>query len=186
MKNIEAMRQQALDFAWSGKPPGDGKKKFKVQTGPGVAPPGIGIQGYTEGQELVMVCEGQNVYGMAPDGKTGSLHRIVFPESWTDDEYDAEVLIDAEKMTPKHGLKETWLPQYVIGLYQSATGTLPASLAVTTAASSSDEETVDVIRKDGKVEQVVRKVKGPGKGVQEGLGKIGGSRRKALPKKKDA
>lgn len=87
-------------------------------------------------------------------------------------------------MTPKHGFKDTWLPQYVLGLYQMATGALPPSLAV--ASASSDEETVDVIRKDGKVEQVVRKVKGPGKGVQEGLGKIGGSRRKALPKKKDA
>ena len=71
VKNIEAMRQQALDFAWGGKPPGDTKKRFKVQTGPGFAPPGIGIQGYTEGQQLEMACEGTNVYGMGPDGKTG-------------------------------------------------------------------------------------------------------------------
>ena len=97
-----------------------------------------------------------------------------------------EVLIDPEQMAPRYGMKETWIPQNVISFYQQATGSLPASSAVTVAAPASDEETVDVVRKDGKVEQVVRKIKGPGKGVQEGLGKIGGSRRKALPKKKDA
>ena len=87
-------------------------------------------------------------------------------------------------MAPRHGMKETWIPQYVLSLYQSATGVLPSALTVAAPAPGSDEETVDVVR-NGKVEQVVRKVKGPGKGVQEGLGKIGGSRRKALPKKKD-
>lgn len=50
------------------------------------------------------------------------------------------------------------------------------------AVEYDDEETEVVVGKDGKETIVVRKPKGPGRGV-EGLGKIGGRRRKAMPKK---
>jgi hypothetical protein len=91
----------------------------------------------------------------------------------------AETLLNAS-CAIRPSFFETWGPEFLRNLYLRGTGQ-----AVQGRVAESDEETEVVVGKDGKETVVVKKAKGPARGVM-GEGKIGGRRRKTTIKKKDA
>jgi DnaJ family protein C protein 1 len=178
-RGVYRFKTQALEMAWAGKPPLPGRKRMKVKTGE--ASTVIGVPGInrgrptTAGQTLELIVEGENVY-MVDDGEGES--RLVWPEQWLIPPLIAETLLN-ESCAIKPSITETWGPEFVYNLYLRGTGHAPTARAV-----ESDEETEVIVGKDGKETVVVRKPKGPARGVV-GEGKIGGRRRKTTVKRKD-
>lgn len=175
-------------MAWGPtKKPLAGRKRMKVQTGESN---GLGIPGINRGRPtksgatLEIIVEGEKVY-MVERGEGASFflpsplsHSVLTPSS-----HSPELLLDVS-CSVKPNLKETWIPHLLMNLYLRLTGQPP--LPTTTFDDEGYEEEVveeKVVGKNGKTEIVlVRKPKGPARGV-EIQGKIGGMRRKVMPKR---
>ncbi|GAA6024829.1 hypothetical protein JCM11491_005668 [Sporobolomyces phaffii] len=179
---IAAFRTQALEAAWGPtKVAQPGKKKLKVKTGDQGDPLGLpGVNGgkpIGAGSTIEMVIEGQDVYIVENRKETLLTEELAVKPTWQD----------------------TWLPAYLIENYfpsfaskhkKSAAGgakkrkTLvakkppPGFNQPADATSGSDEE--EVVDSEGHVKKV-KKDKGPGRGVI-GDGKVGGRRRKTIPR----
>lgn len=182
--------EQALEHAWGpSKKPLAGRKRLQVQTGPGPGIPALGGDGSlsSQGQKLNLICEGNKVYVVNPDGSGTSLSFPNSALSWSKlDEEVTETLFDDKFAVPPKAT-EIWVAAVLIHYYQRITGTLPEQIELA-APVFEPQGTVIPAATKGRVvveEAAPRKPKGPAKGI-EGLGKIGGRRRKALPKKPEA
>lgn len=179
---ITAFRNQALEAAWGPtKQSQPGKKKLKVKTGDQGDPLGLpGVNGgkpIGAGSTIEMMIEGQDVYIVENRKETLLTEELAVKPTWQD----------------------TWLPAYLISnyfpsyAYKKTSGgahkkrkTLVAKKpppgfngSAATSGSSGEEEIVD--DKTGEVKKVPKKDKGPGRGVI-GDGKVGGRRRKTIPR----
>lgn len=95
-----------------------------------------------------------------------------------------ETVLTSESV-PRPKLSQTWIPNYLYNLYLKLTGQAPAVSYDTSGDSDSEVVEEVTVGQDGKeTVRVIRKPKGPMKGVLEGSGKIGGRRRKGLLNKK--
>ncbi|BGP22260.1 DnaJ family protein [Rhodotorula toruloides] len=176
---ITAFRTQALEAAWGPtKKPQQGKKKLKVKTSEQGDP--LGMPGVNDGKPtppgstIELVVEGDNVF-------------IV--------ENRKENLL-TEDLAVKPALRDTWLPRLVLerlGYSPSTTSSSAAkkssgpkkvfrkpTVSADEAGATSGEEVTSGGEEGGKKQ---------GKGI-EGMGKVGGRRRKTVPRpsaaKKDA
>ncbi|GAA6043049.1 hypothetical protein JCM8097_005132 [Rhodosporidiobolus ruineniae] len=176
---IDQFRQQALEAAWGPtKKPLSGKKKLKVKLSEQGDP--LGIPGVNGGKALApnsvveMAVEGDQVYIL---------------------ENRREVLLTEDNIA-KPALKSTWLPKQVFKL-------LPASFSASSATAAAANKRPKKVYKKPTVGGVTSgeeeggatsddatsggegKPRPKGTGI-EGMGKIGGRRRKTIPRPKAA
>ncbi|GAA5924626.1 J domain-containing protein [Sporobolomyces koalae] len=169
---ITAFRTQALEAAWGPtKEPQPGKKKLKVKTGDQGDPLGLpGVNGgkpIGAGSTIEMMIEGNDVYIVENRKETLLTEDLAVKPTWQD----------------------TWLPAYIIPRYLPSLAnkrsthkkrkTLvakkpPPGFNATSGSSSGEDDQDDATKK-------VKKDKGPGRGVI-GDGKVGGRRRKTIPR----
>lgn len=171
---ITAFRTQALEAAWGPtKKPVPGKKKLKVKTGDQGDPLGLpGVNGgkpIGPGSTIEMAIEGEQVFIIENKKETLLTEELAVKPTWQD----------------------TWLPAFVIPRYFPAFSNKRSHKKRRTvankppagfngAATSSDDGEEGTATSGGE-DAVVKKNKGPGRGVV-GDGKVGGRRRKTIPR----
>lgn len=187
-------RTQALEAAWGPtKKALEGRKKLKVkmtEQGDPLGMPGInGGKPTGPGSVVEMVVEGENVYIVenrkGPSFLTSPLHslRILLTHSPS----PAETLLN-EDSAVKPSFKSTWLPQQIIpylppSLVASISSKPKKSYKKPSAGGITSGEDSGTASDDATSggEGTARIPRGPGKGI-EGLGKVGGRRRKTVPR----
>jgi len=153
---LRQFQQQALEHAWGPtKKPLAGRKRLRLKTGDQQGP---GIPGVNGGrptranQTMEMVVEGDKVYVVENGDETLLTEKAAYWPSLAND---------------------TW-PK---ALYLRATGQAPAKAAVGDDYGSDEEVVKD--EKTGK-ETVIKKPRGPARGVLTGDAKVAGRRRKVI------